>query len=124
MLKVVRLRSSTLVLPQATQNPLTSGFTPTTKRAVLPPLNLQIADFASNTCSNLATLPMENDFMTCIVRLQFGFYPFAILFSGYSKPFNIRVHTDGAEGSSSPAETNNRGFCFKFVQQPCTSTTG
>ena len=26
----------------------------------------------------------------------------------YSKPFNIYVHTDSSEGSSSPAESNNR----------------
>jgi len=44
--------------------------------------------------------------------------------SSYSKPFQIRVHTDGAEGSSSPAESTNRGFCFNYVQQPCNSSTG
>ena len=27
---------------------------------------------------------------------------------GYSKPFNIYVHTDSLEGSSSPAESSNR----------------
>ena len=27
---------------------------------------------------------------------------------GYTKPFNIYVHTDSTESSSSPAETNNR----------------
>jgi len=42
----------------------------------------------------------------------------------YSKPFNIYVHTDSLEGSSAPVESNNRGFCLNFVQQPCTSTTG
>ena len=44
--------------------------------------------------------------------------------SGYSKPFQIRVHTDGAEMASSPVETTNRGFCFNYVQQPCNSSTG
>ena len=44
--------------------------------------------------------------------------------TSYSKPFQISVHTDGAESSSSPAETNNRGFCFNYVQQPCNSSTG
>ena len=47
-----------------------------------------------------------------------------ICLTGYSKPFQIRVHTDGAEGSSSPAESTNRGFCFNYVQQPCNSSTG
>ena len=42
----------------------------------------------------------------------------------YSKPFNIYVHTDSLEGSSSPAESSNRGFCLNFVQQPCTSGAG
>jgi len=42
----------------------------------------------------------------------------------FSKPFNIFVHTDSLEGSSSPAEANNRGFCLNFVQQPCTASTG
>ena len=28
--------------------------------------------------------------------------------AGFSKPFNIYVHTDSLEGSSSPAEANNR----------------
>jgi len=42
----------------------------------------------------------------------------------YSKPFNIYVHTDSLEGSSSPAESSNRGFCLNYVQQPCTSSTG
>ena len=46
------------------------------------------------------------------------------VFTGYSKPFNIRVHTDATEGSSSPAEASNRGFCFTYVQQPCNSSTG
>ena len=45
-------------------------------------------------------------------------------FAGFSKPFQIRVHTDGAEGTSSPAESTNRGFCFNYVQQPCNSSTG
>ena len=42
----------------------------------------------------------------------------------YSKPFNIRVHTDREEGNSNPAEASNRGFCFQYVQQPCNSATG
>jgi len=42
----------------------------------------------------------------------------------FSKPFNIYVHTDSLEGSSSPAEANNRGFCLNYVQQPCTSSSG
>lgn len=42
----------------------------------------------------------------------------------FSKPFHIYVHTDSLEGSSSPAESSNRGFCLNFVQQPCTSSTG
>jgi len=42
----------------------------------------------------------------------------------YSKPFNIYVHTDSLEGSSSPAESSNRGFCINYVQQPCTSGAG
>merc|ERR1712032_950288 len=42
----------------------------------------------------------------------------------YAKPFHIYVHTDSVEGSSSPPETLNRGFCLNFVQQPCTSSTG
>ena len=58
----------------------------------------------------------------------------------FSKPFNIYVHTDSLEGSSSPAESSNRwlkysfqvwilkycfrGFCLNYVQQPCTSGAG
>ena len=42
----------------------------------------------------------------------------------YAKPFHIYVHTDSVEGSSSPPESLNRGFCLNFVQQPCTSSTG
>ncbi|KAK4325635.1 hypothetical protein Pmani_003804 [Petrolisthes manimaculis] len=41
-----------------------------------------------------------------------------ILFS-YVRPFRIVYHTDATEGSASPAELNNRGFCLDFVQQPC-----
>merc|ERR550532_3154491 len=44
--------------------------------------------------------------------------------SSYSKPFNIRVHTDSLEGSTTPAESSNRGFCLNYVQQPCNSATG
>jgi len=42
----------------------------------------------------------------------------------FSKPFHIYVHTDSLEGSSSPPESLNRGFCLNFVQQPCTASTG
>ncbi|XP_023335594.1 uncharacterized protein LOC111706787 isoform X2 [Eurytemora carolleeae] len=42
----------------------------------------------------------------------------------YTKPFNIYVHTDSTESSSSPAETNNRGFCLNFIQQPCIASSG
>ena len=48
----------------------------------------------------------------------------SLLFTGYSKPFNIRVHTDSLEGTSIPSESANRGFCFNYVQQPCNSATG
>merc|ERR550532_972213 len=41
--------------------------------------------------------------------------------TSYSKPFNIRVHTDSLEGSTTPAEASNRGFCLNYVQQPCNS---
>ena len=44
--------------------------------------------------------------------------------TGYTKPFTIRVHTNGSEGSDSPAESTNRGFCLNYIQQPCTSSTG
>ena len=43
--------------------------------------------------------------------------------TSYSKPFNIRVHTDSTEGSTTPAEASNRGFCLNYVQQPCKSAT-
>ena len=59
-----------------------------------------------------------------ISNCLFDFFFFMKPFPGYSKPFQISVHTDGAESSSSPAETNNRGFCFNYVQQPCNSSTG
>jgi len=42
----------------------------------------------------------------------------------FSKPFSIYVHTDSLEGSSSPPESLNRGFCLNYVQQPCTSSSG
>ena len=36
----------------------------------------------------------------------------------YSKPFNIYVHTDSSEGSSSPAESSNRSVVnWKFSCQ-------
>jgi hypothetical protein len=41
--------------------------------------------------------------------------------AGYSKPFTVHVHTNANEGSDTPAELNNRGFCLKYVQQPCTA---
>ena len=49
--------------------------------------------------------------------------------SGFMKPFNIYVHTNSAESTSSttnptPTDTGNIGFCLNYVQQPCTSTTG
>ena len=44
--------------------------------------------------------------------------------AGYTKPFNINVHTDSQEGSQNPAETLNRGFCLDFVQQPCGRMAG
>ena len=52
----------------------------------------------------------------------FSSYPF----SGFRKPFNIVVHTDSAEGtvSAGDPDTNNRGFCLDFVQQPCGTASG
>ena len=44
--------------------------------------------------------------------------------SGFRAPFNIYVHTDAKEGTGTPAETLNRGFCLDFVQQPCSTTNG
>ena len=44
------------------------------------------------------------------------------MLTGYVKPFTVHVHTNANEGSDNPAEVNNRGFCLKYVQQPCTST--
>lgn len=37
----------------------------------------------------------------------------------YVKPFFLVYHTDATEGSASPPELNNRGFCLNYVQQPC-----
>ena len=38
----------------------------------------------------------------------------------FVRPFTIRVHLDSDEvGDGSPA--TNRGFCFRYVQQPCIS---
>ena len=45
----------------------------------------------------------------------------APLLSGFSKPFNIGVHTDSLEGTSAAADSSNRGFCLNFVQQPCST---
>ena len=42
----------------------------------------------------------------------------------YSKPFNLFVHTDSLEASGNPPDSNNRGFCLNFVQQPCTASSG
>ena len=52
----------------------------------------------------------------------FSSYPF----SGFRKPFNIVVHTDSTELGADPAtgDTNNRGFCLDFVQQPCGAASG
>ena len=36
-------------------------------------------------------------------------------FSGTSRPFVLRVHFDEDE----KIETDDRGFCINFVQQPC-----
>ncbi len=44
------------------------------------------------------------------------------LISGFSTPFVINVHTNAVEGSGSPADTNNRGFCLNYIEQPCTAT--
>ena len=44
-------------------------------------------------------------------------------FAGFMKPFNIYVHTNNVE-TTTDADTGNTGFCFDFVQQPCTSSTG
>ncbi|XP_040576960.1 uncharacterized protein [Lepeophtheirus salmonis] len=44
--------------------------------------------------------------------------------NSFSKPFNVFVHTDGSEGTSSPSDSSNRGFCLNFIQQPCTSSLG
>jgi hypothetical protein len=46
------------------------------------------------------------------------------IFSGFAKPFVINVHTNAVEGSGSPADTSNRGFCLNYVEQPCTSSIG
>ena len=45
----------------------------------------------------------------------------SMIVSSFTKPFILQVHTDNAEGSASPqpAESNNRGFCFNFIQKPC-----
>jgi len=42
----------------------------------------------------------------------------------FVSPFNILVHTDATEGSGSPEDTLNRGFCLDFVQLPCSTTSG
>ncbi|XP_037082262.1 uncharacterized protein LOC119102918 [Pollicipes pollicipes] len=39
----------------------------------------------------------------------------------FTKPFRLYYHTDSQEADSSPAESDNRGFCLDYVQQPCTS---
>lgn len=44
-----------------------------------------------------------------------------------SRPFRITVHFDGFEAivptsvTSVQAQFNNRGFCFSYIQQPCTA---
>ena len=45
-------------------------------------------------------------------------------FTGFRTPFNVFVHTDDQEGSSTPTETMNRGFCLDYVQQPCSVSQG
>jgi hypothetical protein len=47
-----------------------------------------------------------------------------VALSGYLKPFVVHVHTDAFEGTSTPAETRNVGFCLNYVQLPCTSVLG
>ena len=37
----------------------------------------------------------------------------------YSRPFELRFHSDSAEVSSTTPETGNLGFCLNYVQQPC-----
>ena len=46
------------------------------------------------------------------------------IFSGFRTPFNLFVHTDNQENSSTTPETLNRGFCLNYVQQPCSTTNG
>lgn len=41
----------------------------------------------------------------------------------FMKPFNIYVHTNNVE-TTTDTDTGNTGFCFDFIQQPCTSSTG
>ena len=45
----------------------------------------------------------------------------SMIVSSFTKPFILQVHTDNTEGSAAPqpAESNNRGFCFNFIQKPC-----
>ncbi|XP_037079095.1 uncharacterized protein LOC119100086 [Pollicipes pollicipes] len=39
----------------------------------------------------------------------------------FVKPFRLTYHTDSEEADSTTSETDNRGFCLDYVQQPCTT---
>ena len=43
--------------------------------------------------------------------------------SGFRTPFNVVVHTNSIE-TTTDGDTNNRGFCLDYVQQPCSTVTG
>ncbi|KAF2367174.1 CUB domain [Trinorchestia longiramus] len=85
-------------------------------------------EVGANNCNNdWLTIPClsENSldpFSNCQDRICGGAFSITgnnvdeILYS-FVRPFNIFYHTNGVEEND--GDTNNRGFCLNYVQQPC-----
>ena len=65
---------------------------------------------SATTPSTSTPVPVFSKFLPIVI---FWSKHHIFCFQGFSKPFNIYVHTDSLEGSSSPAEANNRWKLFQ-----------
>ena len=65
---------------------------------------------SATTPSTSTPVPVFSKFLPIVI---FRSKHHIFCFQGFSKPFNIYVHTDSLEGSSSPAEANNRWKLFQ-----------
>lgn len=76
-----------------------------------------------NCCSQACPSPLVDD---CLSPNFAPLFPPRSALPGSSKPFVVRVFTNGLEfnqrdeNNNIAPETGNGGFCINFVQQPCT----